>query len=52
MQKEPLQCTAIKSSFMYKIYLFDDPVVILEKGLKRSGEVEKEKDGWSRKGSK
>lgn len=52
MQKEPWNLLQVKSSFMYETYPFDRPVVILEEGLKRSGEEEKEEDGWSRRGSK
>ena len=38
-EKEPLKFT-VKSSFMYKIHLFDGPVVMLEEGLKQSREEE------------
>lgn len=35
---------------MYKIHLFEGPVVMLEEGLKRSGEEEKEEEqGWRRR---
>lgn len=34
---------------MYKIHLFEGPVVMLEEGLKRPREEEEEEQGWRRR---
>lgn len=51
-KRNPWNLLQVKSSFIYKIYLFDGPVVVLGEGLKRSGKDKKEENRWSRKGSK